>query len=284
MFDPTRIKYLFPFLFSLILIISVNPMLIGQTETALQGEEITISPAQLYFNVDPGKEKTQTITIENKSNEPCSFRVKYQDFEINTKGDSEFHKAGSLENSISGFLSIDMETVTVAPESSVNLAITISIPDGHSSDASSWGVLMLESVNDPKVNSNRDPANENQSAASLTMGVSVFQNPSGAEDNRVDITNLIFEKKASNDNLHLKLKNRGDGISVCKAYISLTNLTTGEKSQIGGDRFTLLPGCRRSLEYQLSAKLPEGKYIAIGIIDYENDDDLVATELEFKID
>lgn len=261
-------------------------MLIGQTvhTATLEGEDITISPAQLYFNVDPGKEKSQTITIENNSKTSCSFRVNYQDFEINTKGDSEFHEAGSLENSISEFLSIDQESITISPESSANISITVRIPEEETKDQSSWGVLMLESVQDNKLKTSEGQKKETQTSATLTMGVSIFQNPTNAENNQVDITNLIFEKKATNDNLHLKLKNKGDGISVCKAYISLTNLSTGEKSKIGGERFTLLPGCRRNVEYKLSTKLPEGKYIAIGIIDYESDDDLVATELEFKID
>lgn len=248
---------------------------------------VTVSPSHLHFNVDLGKVKTQKVKVSNFTDAVQKFKVVYQDFDITNDGNSQFLEAGSSEYSLSKYIQISPTFIEVAPNTTADVELTVTVPNDPEANEASWGVLMIEQMEEKKV---LDPssASENAVAFGITptfaFGVWLYQNPPHVENMRVDITNFIFEKKINNNMLFLKVKNKGDGISFCNAYVEITNLTTGEQSQLGGKRYTILPGYRRTFVFDLTENLPKGSYSAVGVLDYNSDDELVAAELEFKVD
>ena len=78
--------------------------------------------------------------------------------------------------------------------------------------------------------------------------------------------------------------NEGDGISFAKAYVEMTNLNTGEQIYLGGKNYTILPGYRRSFMFDVPEDLPKGRYSAVGVMDYDSEDEIVAAELEITIE
>lgn len=248
---------------------------------------VTVSPSHLQFNVDLGKTKTQKVKVSNFTDAVQKFKVVYQDFDITNDGNSQFLEAGSSDYSLKKHIQISPTFIEVAPNSMAEIDLTVTLPNEPEANAASWGVLMIEQMEEKKV---LDPgsASENAVAFGITptfaFGVWLYQNPPNVENMRVDITNFIFEKKINNNMLFLKVKNKGDGISFCNAYVEITNLTTGEQSQLGGKRYTILPGYRRTFIFDLTENLPKGSYSAVGVLDYNSDDELVAAELEFKVD
>ena len=252
----------------------------------LSKTNIDVSATHLQFHVDQGEMQSQTVFIANNSDEKQTFRANYQDFELSTDGESTFLEAGLSEHSLAGNLSITPEVFEVGPWETTEVQLTVSVPTDDESPESAWGVVMIEQE-DP-VNQNmveeKGPHSEKTLTSAYAYGIWLYQNPPEAEDTRIDITNFIVGNKARNKGVFLKLKNKSDAVSICNAYVEITNLATGELIMIEGKQYTLLPGSRRTLLFELEETLPKGSYSAVGVIDYNNHEELVATELEFKID
>ena len=89
----------------------------------------TVSPSTLQFNVDAGNSLTETIKISNFTDKKQKYKVVYSDFKIDKKGKSEFQEAGTNENSLKTFLEISPEFVEIDPGSSMEVTLTVSIPE-----------------------------------------------------------------------------------------------------------------------------------------------------------
>jgi len=82
--------------------------------------------------------------------------------------------------------------------------------------------------------------------------------------------------------LFLEVQNTGDGIAYCTSYIDLTNLDTGVQQRLRVKKFTIIPDLIRDFSFSLTG-LGKGKYLAVGVLDYENSDEIQAAKLEFEI-
>lgn len=248
---------------------------------------VTVSPSNIRFNVDLGKTSTESIKVSNFTSKVQKFQVVYQDFDITEDGNSQFLESGASGYSLSKYIQISPKFIEVQPNSVAEVELTVTIPNSPEANAAAWGVVMIEQMEEKKV---LDPGNKSGATVAFgitptfAFGIWLYQNPPNVENMHVDITNFIFENKVANNTLFLKVKNKGDGISFCNAYVEITNLATGEQSQLGGKRYTILPGYRRTFMFDLEEGLPSGSYSAVGVLDYNSDDELVAAELEFKID
>ncbi len=207
---------------------------------------VTVSPSHMKFNVDMGKMKTKTIKITNYTESKQKFRVKYNDFDISTDGKSSFLEPGTSNYSLSEMISISPTFIELEPGSAKEVSITITVPGGGEEVAkAAWGVILIEQAEEKKV---LDPGSQGSETIAFgitpifSFGVWIYQNPPYVVNNHVDITDFIYDSESDQKLLILKVKNQGDGIAFCKAYVELTNLNTGKQKSLGGQNYTLLPG------------------------------------------
>lgn len=270
--------------FGIILFIFFQQTSLGQLlQEVTPTDGITISHSDLHFNVKPGKSQTKTVKVTNLTDNTQILNVVYQDFDINKDGESRFMEAGSNEFSLAELIVVSSGSLELEPNTTEEITLTVSLPQDYESEKAAWGVLMIEN-GDEITSDEANSTEEMPQAYTFATGVWLFQNPDEAENSHVDITNFIFANKVKNNTLFLKVKNKGDGISFCNAYVKITNLATGEMSQLGGSTHSILPGNRRTFVFDLSENLPRGRYSAVGVVDYNTDKELVATELQFKVD
>lgn len=254
-------------------------------EEKLAVAEASIIPAYLQYNVDLGKAQTQKVQVTNNTEKTQKYRVNYQDFELSNTGESSFLEAGTCEESLAGMLTITPGSFDIGPGETSDISLTVTIPPGSQSPGAAWGMIMIEQVdaNNIAINSQtKEVAAEPGFTPALAYGVWLYQNPPKAENN-IDITNFIIGNTEKNKGIFLKVKNKGDGISICNPYVEITNLTTGELIIIEGKQYTILPGSKQTLVFELEEELPKGSYSAMGIVDRGTEEEMVATELEFKI-
>ena len=68
-------------------------------------QSVSMSPSRLYYKVDVGAYKTQTVTVTNNSSVRQAFNVSFGDFEpAGYQGKSKFMQAGESEHSCSEWL------------------------------------------------------------------------------------------------------------------------------------------------------------------------------------
>lgn len=281
-------------LFNIVIILLISLQSLGNVLTGDQEEDdkynkgVTVSPSHLKFNVDMGKMKTQTIKITNYTESIQKFKVKYNDFDISLDGKSSFLEPGTSKYSLSELISISPTFIELEPGSAKEVSITVQIPGGTEAAAkAAWGVILIEQAEEKKV---LDPGNQSGETIAFgitpvfSFGVWIYQNPPYVENNRVDIIDFIYDSESDQKLLILSAENLGDGIAFCKAYVELTSLNTGKQLSLGGQNYTLLPGYKRIFAFKVPGTLEKGNYSAVGVLDYNSDEEIVAAELELSIE
>ncbi|MEM7160923.1 MAG: DUF916 domain-containing protein [Bacteroidota bacterium] len=247
---------------------------------------VAISPSRVRFNVMPGKSKTHQIKINNDTEEAKAFRVKFNDFNMNQFGKSQFVEPGNGKYGISNWVSVSPSFIEVAPGEKKEVTITIDVPDDEAGKKAAWGIMMIEEAAERKT-LEYDQNNSDQISfgivPTLAFGVFLYQNPPGVSTNEVEIQDFLIEQKDENYFVNIDAKNVGTGIAYCKAYVELTNLNNGEQEKLLVKSFTIVPDLTRVFSFELPEHLKNGKYSAVGVIDYGNQEEIEAAELEFEI-
>jgi len=265
-------------------VISARPQAVDDDQ---YNKGVTVSPSNIKFHVDLGKTERKTIKISNFTGKRQKFKINYNDFDINDAGKSTFLESGKSEYSLSKYINISPTFVEIEAGSSADVILTLDIPSDPEARKAAWGVLLIEQQEEKKV---LDPGNASGKTVAFgitptyAFGVWLYQNPPHVDNMKVDITEFNYERQLEKKLLFLNVENTGDGISFCNAYVELTNTDNGDQNILGGKRYTILPGYKRSFIFELADDLPKGNYSAVGVIDYNSVEELVAAELEFTVD
>lgn len=248
---------------------------------------ISVSPAHFHLKMKPGDVKTYKISIKNDTKKLEQFKVNTYDFNMNGKGKSSFLPPGSGKYSLSKWLNVSPTFIEVQPGEKKEVKFTVVVPNDSTGNKAAWSIIMIEQE---KPRESLDPASGGDKTVALgviptfAFGIFVYQNPPNVASNNVEITN--FSKVAKNDTTNLILieaKNSGDGIAYCTSYVDLTNLTTGKQQRLMVKRFTIVPELTRDFTFLLPKEIGKGKYLAIGVLDYEGSDEIQAAKMEFEI-
>jgi len=183
---------------------------------------------------------------------------------------------------LSKWVTISPTFVELKPNEVRKVDVTVSIPGGASGAKAAWSILMVEQQ---AARERLDPQNKTDNTVALgiiptfTFGVFLYQNPPNVALTNVEFTDFFFENK----NISIVAENKGDGISYCTSYVDLTNLKTGTQERLTVKKFTILPGSLRDFKFELSKDLPKGDYLAVGVLDFENSEEIQAAQLELSI-
>ncbi|MGY5354563.1 COG1470 family protein [Wenyingzhuangia sp. IMCC45467] len=267
-------------IFILTLFFSLN--IFSQLSNTKKGTGVSVSPAHLHLTQTPGSTKSYKITINNDTQSINSFRIRMKDFEMTSKGQSVFLEPGKGKYPLSQWTSVSPNFVDLAPFEKKEITVTVSIPVNSAGNKAAWEILMIEQE-EPRESLN---ITEKRSGSigmgvipTFAFGVFVYQNPPTVNNNNVQLINFKQEERT----ISIQAENKGDGIAYCSAYIDLTNLTTGTQERFPVKKFTILPELIRDFKYKIPEKYKAGKYIAIGVLDYESAPEIQAAKLEFEI-
>ena len=250
---------------------------------------VTVSPSHVNFNVDLGKIATRKIKVTNYTSETRSFKVVYNDFDMDLRGKSTFLEAGTNDHTLSKYLNISPTFLEIESGKFAEVTLTVQLPSNPEANIATWGVLLIEEAKERQV---LDPDKKGGTTVAfgitpvLAFGIWLYQNPPNVEETSLEITNFSFKdvQEKNKDIFFLELENTGDGISFCDAYIELTSLDTGEQYYLGKKKYTILPGYKRTFTFQLPVDIPSGRYSAVSVVDYYSNNEIVAAEMELTIE
>lgn len=257
----------------------------NQTNSARKSTGVSVAPAHFHFNQKSGEVKTYDITVNNSTSTPKQFNVNMYDFNMNGKGKSSFLPAGEGKYSLSKWLSISPTFIELKPFEKKLVKVTVSVPNTSEGDKAAWSILMVEQVAPRKSLSTTN--NDNSTIAlgvvpTFAFGIFAYQNPPNVIDNKIEFTDFQLKSGSAAKFLYLEVQNTGDGIAYCTSYIDLTNLDTGVQQRLKVKKFTIVPDLIRDFSFSLKG-LGKGKYLAVGVLDYENSEEIQAAKLEFEI-
>ncbi|NCP21021.1 MAG: hypothetical protein CO023_02235 [Flavobacteriales bacterium CG_4_9_14_0_2_um_filter_35_242] len=253
-------------------------------ETSTKG--VSISPAHFNLSLNPGDTKTYKINVDNTTNFKKQFEVNVYDFDMNGKGKSSFMQAGEGKYSLSKWLNISPTFIELKPKEKKEIAFSITVPTSDAGFKSAWSIIMVEEQK-PRVKLD-DPQNKNNTIAlgivpTFAFGVFIYQNPPNVTSNGIEITNFTFNDSDKSKSILIEAQNKGTGIAYCTSYIDLTNLDTGKQQRLKVKRFTILPDLIRDFVFELPEKMPQGNYLAVGVLDYGSAEEIQAAKLEFTL-
>jgi len=253
-------------------------------ETSTKG--VSISPAHFNLSLNPGDTKTYKINVDNTTNFKKQFEVNVYDFDMNGKGKSSFMQAGEGKYSLSKWLNISPTFIELKPKEKKEIAFSITVPTSDAGFKSAWSIIMVEEQK-PRVKLD-DPQNKNNTIAlgivpTFAFGVFIYQNPPNVTSNGIEITNFTFNDSDKSKSFLIEAQNKGTGIAYCTSYIDLTNLDTGKQQRLKVKRFTILPDLIRDFVFELPEKMPQGNYLAVGVLDYGSAEEIQAAKLEFTL-
>ena len=200
------------------------------------------------------------------------------------EGKALFFRAGKY--SLSKWLNISPTFIEIKPGEKKEVRFTVSVPSDSSGKKSAWNIIMIEQEEPRKT---LEPAKKGSGTVALgviptfAFGVFVYQNPPNVISNNVEITNFTFIQKDSINIIQIEASNKGDGIAFCTSYVDLTNLDNGKQQRLSVKRFTVVPELIRDFTFVLPKSLEKGKYLAIGVLDYENSEEIQAAKTNFEI-
>ena len=263
-----------------------NTFVDQDTTKEITGAGVAVSPSHVHFNVEPGKSKTQKINVTNDTKKINKFKIVFQDFDMDGKGQSAFLPAGEGQYSLSKWISVSPTFIELQPGEKKEINVTVNVPNDESGRKAAWTIMMVEQVEEKKT---IDPGsgNENTIAFGITptfaFGVFMYQNPPNVQNNLVDIIDFKLNQIETSRMLQVDIENKGDGVAYCTTYIELTNYNTGEQQKLVVKKFTIVPTLIREFNFSLPEELAKGKYSAVAVLDFGSKETINAAELEFEI-
>ena len=246
---------------------------------------VSVSPSHFHFTQEQGQIKTYDITVKNTTSTAKSFNVNIYDFDMNGKGKSSF-LPGDGKYSLSKWMNISPTFIELEPFKTKKVKVTISVPSDDNGRKAAWSILMIEQEA-PRNNLVNTKKDGNTVAFGIVptfaFGIFAYQNPPNVLTNNIEFTEFQFLENDAVNKLLLEVQNKGDGIAYCTSYIDLTNLDTGEQQRLRVKNFTIVPDLTRDFIFNLPQTLQKGKYLAVGVLDYDSSEEIQAAKLEFEI-
>jgi len=247
---------------------------------------VSVSPSHFHFTQEQGQIKTYDITVKNTTSTAKSFNVNIYDFDMNGKGKSSFLPPGDGKYSLSKWMNISPTFIELEPFKTKKVKVTISVPSDDNGRKAAWSILMIEQEA-PRNNLVNTKKDGNTVAFGIVptfaFGIFAYQNPPNVLTNNIEFKEFKFLENETVNKLLIEVQNQGDGIAYCTSYIDLTNLDTGEQQRLRVKNFTIVPDLIRDFVFNLPQTLQKGKYLAVGVLDYESSEEIQAAKLEFEI-
>lgn len=255
------------------------------SDSALKDVGVALTPSHLNYNLKPGESRTYEVTVTNETRVTRSFNVSLRDYDADKAGTTIFMEPGTSMHGLSNWISVSPTFFEMKPGAVQKVRVTLTIPDSVGSNRAAWGLLWIEEKKERQSldNNGGDKKISLGVIPTFAMGVFIYQNPPTVANNKVEIQNFAFQNSGSGAKVDMILKNTGDGIASCTAYIELTNTKTGKQQRLTVKRFTILPGYVRNYMFSLPQNLEKGSYSAVGVLDYGSKESVEAAELNFEL-
>ncbi len=259
----------------------------SSVDSSYRTSGVAVSPSRLRMSASPGETVIQKIKITNDTPQRNSFKLSFQDFDMNGLGKSSFLPAGEGRYSLARWATISPSFVELSPGEQIEVTLTLSLPNSDVARRAAWSILLVEQTAERRSLDLPDPGRDNVAfgvVPTFAFGVFLYQNPPNVSNNKVEITDFNLTANVEEGPvMFLKMENTGDGIAYCSSYIELTNLSNGTERRLPVKQFTILPELIREFRFALPNDLSPGRYSAVGVLDFGHREEIEAAELEFEI-
>jgi hypothetical protein len=182
----------------------------GQATSSPAGSGISLAPARVELEMQPGTETTMVVDLDYhstlESSQPVRIVASLNDWTIKRNGEVEFQKANTLPNSASSWLIYSPAETTVIPGNTHSIRVTISVPKDATPGDHTTALIVEQRPNSIKLNQNR-----RQVVVRYRMAA-VFYIKVPQLTHRGSLENLSAEAHADSVVVISTLKNQGNSV------------------------------------------------------------------------
>ena len=250
----------------------------------IHAQGFSVTPVRMAFSLEPGLSESKTIVIRNTTDRALSMVVNVKDW-IHTKdGDINVLSPNKLKRSCANWISFTPSFFNLNPNELQEIQVNLTVPDGV--DSTKWAAIMVSDVEEKTTASvDKESAYVGVRATSAVV-IRIFQSPKSNVRHNVVMNNFreVESDKEAGRSFLVDVFNEGDKVTNCKVYLMISDLQTAEERTISPALFYLLPGSYKSVDIKLPADLGSGKYNFVAILDYGEDYDLIATQMDIEVE
>jgi len=245
-------------------------------------QKLEVTPAKLNFTANPGTSQTKQVHIRNKGTTEQNFVFNLSDWLTDEKGNVKYFKPGTVGRSCSDWLTVSPPLVTLQPNQTGTVNVTILVPENDNS--TKWSVLFIQSAEEKTGPGAIDKNIQMGIHVAARIAVPIFQSPASNTLYKASIEGLT--ETIGDDSTRTyssKVINLGDKILNCKVFFTVSNIATAEEFTSEPIEFSLLPESTKDVTYTLDKDLQPGRYSVAAVLDYGYNDQLEGVQLDIEV-
>lgn len=216
----------------------------------------------------PGQRHIGTIIVRNLTAQPQPARIYQADYTFFADGTSHFDSAGTTPRSNARWVTTSASSITVAPNSDVEVSYTVTVPLVDSLRGTYWSTIMVEGapVAPPPTGTRQVGL-----GATIRYAIQVATQLPAVGTRRVRIAKLAFATDSSGGRaLDVAVANAGERAYHPNIWVELYDRMGAIRGRSQQQRGLLYPGT--SLKQRFSfMRLPAGEYKAVVFVDTGDD-------------
>jgi len=245
--------------------------------------KIGVDSMYLSFNISSGTSAEYNFRVYNSSDKEEKIIIRFKDCIRDLNGRTLLNDPETLENSIIPYLEIVPRSFTIPANSSQAVNIKVKIPKEVSGPH--WGVVVIQTANTLKVNSESASDNSKRLEAEMSTGLGILLTQSDPDkmESKGEVRQITSIKSTEGDKAGYKLsilyKNTGTIYQFGTGWFELTNQQGEKVGRVNIDRFFVLPGGDIILSAFFPKELSAGKYLVLGVVDTGSQDLIAGQQL-----
>ncbi|HDO26602.1 MAG TPA: DUF916 domain-containing protein [Bacteroidetes bacterium] len=244
-------------------------------------QQIEVTPAKLNFTANPGTSQTKQVHVRNKGTTQQNFVFNLSDWLTDENGNVKYFEPGTVGRSCSKWLTVSPPLVTLQPNQTGTVNVTILVPENDNS--TKWSVLFIQSAEEKTGPGAIDKNIQMGIHVAARIAVPIFQSPASNTLYKASIEGLTETVTDSTRTYNSKVINLGDKILNCKVFFTISNIATAEEFTSEPIEFSLLPESTKKITYTLDKALQPGRYSVAAVLDYGYNDQLEGVQLDIEV-
>ena len=257
-------------------------VLISLLSVNLYSQELEVTPGTLMFKTNPGSSQTQQIFVRNKAKTEQSFVFNLGDWLTDEQGEVKYLAPGTTARSCADWITVSPSLVTLQPNESVKVNVTMLVPNDNSS--TKWSVLFVQSAVEKTGAKAIDKDVQMGLKVAARIAIPIYQSPDVNQLYKGTINGLTETVNDDGTRTYkTQVINTGDKILDCKVYFTVSNLDNAEETNSNPIEFSLLPESNKNIEFTTDKPLAKGRYSVAAVLDYGYNDELEGVQLDVVV-
>ena len=235
--------------------------------------QIAVDRVEIVFQPKTADPRVGVITLKNEGNQPVQAQVRLEDWDRAEDGTNHWYPQGTLRGSCGAVLQIFPASVSLDPGASQAVRVTMDTTSAPTREC--WAGAVVETVQ-PRVTNGR--------AVNYVIrtAVKVYILPPALRlEGEVSAMSAAHQLGQQADTLDLVFANTGERHLVAKGSVEFRRPDNSVAARVELPTLYTLPGATSRARLQVP-QLPQGRYVALAILDYSGDQ-LAAAQVEYEV-